>query len=357
MSEATPKQLSALEIKPQTLTITKTETGETHPLISVIVPVYNVAPYLRRCIDSLLAQTFRDFEIILVDDGSTDGSSAICDEYAKASNNGGIKVRAVHQPNAGVSSARNRGVDEARGVYISFIDADDWVEPSFLQAFADEIAKHKDVDLVVQGFWNHEKQPMTWDEVYYPTRHEVCLHMMEMEQRRLIGYVWNKIFRRTVITDNNIRFDPSVPIGEDYLFCLTCIGQCHSMAVTPHIGYHYFYPPGDHKDYPFAAWNKRLDGVDNVLCQQWGEMPGTVRQQLRAREFKMGLYVMRIAYHERLPRAERLAFLRKIKRWAAGNDEVRLSDYEPSFRILGWLVLYLPHALSDILLMTVRNLR
>lgn len=124
-------------------------------LISVIIPVYNVAPYLRRCVDSLLKQTYRDFELILVDDGSTDGSSAICDDYRQAyppslrkEGRGDIIITAIHQKNAGVSAARNRGIAEARGEYISFVDADYWVEPRFLQAFFESLPRPRQCSLL-----------------------------------------------------------------------------------------------------------------------------------------------------------------------------------------------------------------
>lgn len=96
--------------------------------ISVIVPVYNAEKYLRRCVGSILAQTFTDFELLLVDDGSTDASGAICDEYASAD----ARVRVFHKPNGGVSSARNLGLDNARGEWIAFADADDYLFKHFL---------------------------------------------------------------------------------------------------------------------------------------------------------------------------------------------------------------------------------
>lgn len=101
----------------------------TNPQISVVVPVYNTDKYLSRCIDSMLAQTYTDFELLLVNDGSTDNSGAICDDYAKKDS----RIRVLHKKNGGVSSARNMGLDNARGEWIAFVDADDWVREDFLQ--------------------------------------------------------------------------------------------------------------------------------------------------------------------------------------------------------------------------------
>ena len=103
------------------------EENNTKPKISVIVPVYNVEKYLRRCVDSILTQTFTDFEVLLIDDGSTDGSGKICDEYAKKDK----RVRVFHKENGGVSSARNLGLDNVRGRYVTFVDADDKISPDY----------------------------------------------------------------------------------------------------------------------------------------------------------------------------------------------------------------------------------
>ena len=325
-----------------------------------MVPVFNVAQYLRRCVDSLLAQTFRDFEIILVDDGSTDGSGDICDEYdLHIGQLDDISIRVIHQANAGVSAARNRGIEAARGKYISFIDADDWVEPGFLANFR---PSGQDPDIVVQGFWNHEGKEMTWPEARYNTAEELCAQLFEMERKRLIGYVWNKICRREVIERHHLRFDSTIPIGEDAVFSMAFLSHASSMVVTPHVGYHYVYPPGDHKDYPFEAWNRRLEAMDTVLST-FTVMPTSILNQFREREFKLGLYTTRVLYHEQHPRAERLAFLKKNKergrRLIIHNSQFTMNiwTYEPAFRVLGLLTLYVPHTVADILLVGARKVR
>ena len=99
------------------------------PLISVIVPVYKVEPYLARCIDSILAQTFTDFELILIDDGSPDNCGRICDEYSQKNN----RIQVIHKENGGLSSARNAGMEICKGDYIYFIDSDDWIEPDMYE--------------------------------------------------------------------------------------------------------------------------------------------------------------------------------------------------------------------------------
>ena len=115
-----------------------------NPAISIIIPVYNAENYLRRCIDSVLSQSFTDFELILVDDGSKDKSPQICDEYASQD----TRVRVIHKANGGVSAARNDGLDIAKGEYITFIDSDDWVERDYLST----LSNYRDYDIV---FFSH----------------------------------------------------------------------------------------------------------------------------------------------------------------------------------------------------------
>lgn len=119
--------------------------GETQ--VSIIIPVYNVEPYLRQCLDSVLGQTFKNFEVLLVNDGSTDNSGFICQEYVEKDN----RVRYFEKENGGVSSARNFGIKHSRGEYITFIDSDDWVEPNYLEIFYKTI-KEKDADIVVTNY-------------------------------------------------------------------------------------------------------------------------------------------------------------------------------------------------------------
>ena len=113
--------------------------------ISVIIPVYNTGDRLSRCLDSMLAQSVRDLEIIAVNDGSTDNSPAICDEYARKDS----RVKAIHMANGGVSAARNRGLEEATGTFVCFIDSDDWCEPWYIETFLSGM--DDGVDLVLQG--------------------------------------------------------------------------------------------------------------------------------------------------------------------------------------------------------------
>lgn len=313
------------------------------PLISVIIPVYNVAPYLRRCVDSLLAQTYPNYELILVDDGSTDDSPAICDVYKERYG----RVRVMHQSNQGVSTARNHGIEAARGEYISFVDADDWVEPGFLQAFAEEVERHPEVDCVIQGFWNHEGTAQKEPYAYYTDAASFCSELYRLEEKKLIGYVWNKLFRRALIIENRICFDFHIPIGEDMLFCMSFIDLCKSTSILENTGYHYVF--SGHKDYSFLQLNRRLDTFYHHI-RQLHSLPAATVEAFLFNEYHFALYILHCLYAERQPEDVRLAYLQKIRQRRNELPARSCRRLESPYNWLSAMVLHLPHRLCDLLL-------
>ena len=206
--------------------------NETTPKISVIVPVYKAEAYLHRCMDSLLAQTFQDFEILLVDDGSPDRSGKICDEYAQKDR----RVRVFHKENGGVSSARQCGIDNASGEYTIHADPDDWVETDMLEALYRK-AKEEDADMVICDYYTEEKGKTKYF-VQKPSAldHETVL--CELFQQ-LHGSCWNKLVRRACYKEFGVKFPEELSYCED-LFVNTCL-LSHPMAVVylPKAFYHY----------------------------------------------------------------------------------------------------------------------
>ena len=185
------------------------------PKISIIVPVYKAEAYLRRCVDSLLAQTFKDFEILLVDDGSPDRSGEICDEYARKDS----RVRVFHKENGGVSSARQCGLDNACGEYTIHADPDDWVEPDMLEALYQK-AKSEDADMVICDFYIEQNERQIYSK-QQPSAldHETVLR--ELFQQ-LHGSCWNKLVRRACYTQLDVHFPNGINLWEDQFvnFCL-----------------------------------------------------------------------------------------------------------------------------------------
>lgn len=187
--------------------------------ISVIVPVYNTEAYLSNCIESILSQSFTDFEILLVDDGSKDRSGAICDEYAAKDS----RVRVFHKENGGVSSARNLALEKAKGEWVCFVDSDDCLCFGGLQELYEGISDQ--VDLVMAGFV--EATPPVDGIEFVPgerkmvAREKVMMSMFNNPDRVFEGYTWAKLFRRDLIVKENITFNPAIFIKEDTLFVVT----------------------------------------------------------------------------------------------------------------------------------------
>jgi len=190
------------------------------PAISVILPVYNSGEVLHRTIKSIIGQSFRDFELLIIDDGSNDGvSPAICDEYAGAYN----YIKVYHGPNEGVSGARNRGISLAQGEYLMFIDGDDWVESDILEKFyakapADYIAcraEGKDI----QCFR---------DKTYI--RGEVD-NLFNMVRQKCFYTVWAKLYKKSILDEYGLRFDRKLFLAEDTMFIYNYLAHCDSVAI------------------------------------------------------------------------------------------------------------------------------
>lgn len=207
------------------------------PEVSVIVPVYNVETYLRNCIDSILAQTFDDFELILVDDGSPDGCPAICDEYARIDS----RVKVIHKSNGGLSSARNTGMSVAMGEYILFCDSDDYVSPLWCEKMIDVARKYPTSFISCELIKTAPESHITFEEVV--DNHPVALSYFELYKRGLSGYVCNKIYRSYILRENGIVFDEKCFYAEDVAFNVSYCRCCNECVVITDCLYAYVQNP------------------------------------------------------------------------------------------------------------------
>lgn len=236
------------------------------PTVSVIVPVYKAENYLHRCIDSLLAQTFTDFELLLVDDGSPDRSGEISDEYAKKDS----RIRVFHKENGGVSSARNLGLDNAGGMWVVFVDSDDKLKPDYLLNL---YINSKNVDCVICG---HELRNFS-DEILKIYNYDISL--CEEDKTRIWSYlgkldvehyIWNRIYRLSIIRKNNIAFR-KLNMGEDTLFNLDYISSSGSISILDYVGYVHYknsdsLSSGYRSDYVdfYTVYLKRIESLFNL---------------------------------------------------------------------------------------------
>ncbi len=203
------------------------------PLISVIVPIYNAEKYLNRCIDSILVQTYTNFELLLINDGSKDKSGEIIDKYAEKDN----RIKVFHKENGGVSSARNKGMKNAFGEYITFIDADDYIISTFLEDFAIE----NNIDLHAQGValvYNNRDL----NHYYKYDISKICnikQFYIESVDNNMISGPCSKLYKKHIIELNNITFDESISFGEDSLFIIDYISHCKIAKESNRCGYIY----------------------------------------------------------------------------------------------------------------------
>lgn len=293
------------------------------PTISVIVPVYNVEKYLRCCVDSILAQTFTDIEVLLVNDGSTDGSGAICDEYAQKDS----RVRVFHKANGGVSSARNLGLDEAVGKWIAFVDADDYISATLYEkivkasADSDAVYFHFSADdgegitkIYQTKLRSIEKTPRSFEGFYIPSEGE--LRRDVFFDNSLAVFSWRALYKKSFLDKNAIRFDTQQKTGEDRIFTFRVLLKAIRIKVVDdEFGYYYFargitsltgaknamhYREGVFQNY------RRMDLLEQELCAENAEM--TTPQLKKIRLLRAAKMLQEIAMNEfkfNLPNAKK----------------------------------------------------
>ena len=208
------------------------------PMVSIIVPVYNAEQYLRRCVDSILNQEYTDFEVFLVNDGSTDSSGDICEEYG----NKDTRVIVIQKENTGVSDSRNLALDRARGKYLQFLDSDDWITPDATRLFV-RAAEEYGCDMVISDFYRVVGERLSpkgdIEEEGVLTQEEFAAHMMENPADFYYGVLWNKLYRRDLVEEHSLRMDTNINWCEDFLFNLEYIRYAASFQALPIPIYYY----------------------------------------------------------------------------------------------------------------------
>ena len=251
-------------------------------LLSIIIPVYKAEKSLARCIESVLSQSFVDWEMILVDDGSPDNSGIICDEYALKDS----RIMALHKENGGPSSARNLGLEQAKGKYIWFVDADDWIEPLSLSVIFHAI-EGNDADICFFGLnsisTSNVSSPYDLKQIVgdiqgfvkYNGKDECGEAISRLEIIGGMGWTWNKWFKNSIIQKYQIRFDRRFAIQEDHLFTLNYLLHVNSILLTSLAPYNYVMSGGSllTRTYPYLntkARNAAMYQSRLMLCNAFG---------------------------------------------------------------------------------------
>ncbi len=206
--------------------------------ISIIIPVYNVEKYLNRCLDSIINQTFKDLEIICIDDGSTDTSSKILEEYASKD----TRIKVIHQKNSGLSAVRNKGIALASGEYISFIDSDDWIDLNFYERLYSS-AKKYDADIAAAGIirlnQHRQKFYLKFSEEKTYTNTDEKFKICDIPD---VNYVWNKIYKLEKIKNCKLNFIEGI-VYEDLIYTPQVIYYLDKLVTVPNTYYYYWRTP------------------------------------------------------------------------------------------------------------------
>lgn len=208
--------------------------------VSIITPVYRVEKYLPKCIDSILAQTFQDYELIIVDDGSPDSCGKIADDYAQKD----ARIRVIHKANGGAPSARNAGIKIAKGDYFLFPDSDDWIEPAYLHNMV-MLAERSRAEVVISGYtmeYYEQGRSQTYEivveEKQFTTQEQVRKNLHHYFNNMMMAVPWNKLYKANYIREHNILF-PDLK-WDDLHFNMDIIMDIQSVAISSSSGYHFF---------------------------------------------------------------------------------------------------------------------
>lgn len=241
-------------------------------MVSVIIPVYRSKNYLAYCVESVLNQTYKNTEIILVDDGSDDGSAELCEEYAHKYSN----IFCIHQENEGVSAARNTGINSARGEYILFVDSDDYVESDYLENAVFGL-ENQDMDMYLCGYQTVRNNGKIKEKKYYPYVDNTALMydelsgaMMKLFNSSTLHAIGTKVYKKSIIEKYGIRFNEKWMYYEDIYFCLSYLLHCSKIYVQKSIMYNYRKDIQDSlskqkKNYKYASVYRTFALLDRLI--------------------------------------------------------------------------------------------
>ena len=288
------------------------------PELSIIVPIYNSEKYLIRCVDSIVSQTFTNFECVLIDDGSTDNCSFICDRYSQSDN----RIIVIHQENSGLSATRNRGMEMAKGKYVCHVDSDDYIQKNMCEILID--AMHRsDADVVCCGYVENNKVRSLCDEDFIfdnPYTIEI-VHYLEM--RHAFGTAWNKLYKKTILDNYSIRFPFATnKFGEDMIFSLQYFSHIKKAYVSSQCLYYYRH---DNKS-SLAKENVnldecefRFDNVTKLFMQVDNNGKSLFYSELLAKDFKYTIALLLRLYSEKKRFKERQEVVNKLKNFYKKN--------------------------------------
>ena len=331
------------------------EKADITPRVSIIIPIYNAEKFLRECMNSILRQSFTDFEVILVNDGSKDASRQICEEYSKQDS----RIILINQHNAGVDKARNAGLAVMRGEFVTFMDSDDWAETDWLQSYMDIQTSGFSCDLLVQGLVVDSIH--TFRKKFLPgkryEKQKVIDGVILLEEHSISGFVHNKMYRASIIKEHNLFFE--FTLKEDLLFNLKYCSYICSLAILPKACYHYMQRTCD------SLIKRRYPPLYMLsLCIALKEAGLKLADKYKSSSYTrftwdrcLTNYVVLLASMYKRPHAigskvERIKLISGYQHERKENPDISPTFYERSKKIFAKLVL-LPPGLCDRLCSTI----
>lgn len=273
---------------------------ERNPLVSIIVPIYGIDRYIGACIESILDQTYKNLEILLVDDGSPDRCPEICDLYAKKDN----RIKVIHKVNGGLVSARKAGLKVSKGEYVGYVDGDDWIEPSFYATMVDTILEYNS-DIVVAGMSRDLFSSTSKINSKIPAGNYEGTRLVKLKQNMMIfntfsqigvsTYVWNKLFKREKLLCYQMTVDNDISIGEDAAVTYPYLMDCDRVSIIDSCEYHYRQRE-DSMLKQTIAYQKEVVGLAKLyahLMEKSKDYPDVFKYQEQIRDFVLGICIMR----------------------------------------------------------------
>ena len=320
-----------------------------NPKISIIIPVYNSEHYLEKCLDSVFRQSYTDYEVIIVNDGSVDNSLSICKQYSTKSN----KFLLIDQKNQGVDSARNNALDICTGDYVTFLDSDDFADADWLQGFADAVNQYPMCDMVVEGllvdYEYHIKNVVIDNNIYIGK--DIISAYRRWKGSYIEGFLFNKLYKRSIITDKNIRFEYT--LKEDLLFNLKFLLYSDSVVSSSVSSYHYLQRGAQsliHKRYPIPYMERLITGLKNAgvaLAQKYSD--DSFRSDV-IEEYMLSYSVMILSMYRKntliIERNDRIQYIKEYQRIRRENNTILIRIGGMVKRILT-LVMMAPPCIVD----------
>ncbi len=306
-------------------------------LITVVVPVYNMGHLLGKSINCLLSQTYENYEILIINDGSTDNSGTICDELAKKDN----RIRVIHKENGGISSARNCGIENAKGEYIIFPDPDDWVEKDYLERFIDLQTEYK-TDVEICGhFVDDDKKSVIHNKNATKSllNKESAINIL-MRPDGFCGFSWNKLYHLDIIKENDLRFDEELGMAQDLHFTFRYLVNCDKVVYDPTPTYHYFQHIGGVTNKKSPLTKRKISGLKTYekIAELAGDKYPKAQSSAFSTLFNMSMHFIYVYYETKMQDKELLkklkGNLKTYKKYFFNDDR-----YSKSHKMLGRIAL------------------